>query len=403
MPPPSWPLVARAPSIEPRKATQAGSEAIDYDLHGLAGVRLVDATPSDAAAVSRQLGPIRSSLAREPDVVVRFVDRLPTTRLRYLGAGEAAFTDDAFLVLRSKHKVRAKVSIPFAQIGDRCEIVCERGLPAVPLLVPILNLTVLARGALPLHASAFVYGGTGVVATGWSKGGKTETLLAFMQRGAEYIGDEWVYVSSEGDRIFGIPEPIRLWDWHLSQLPDYRALVGRGDRSRLRALRLALALEGALDSGASSGFPLARRLGRALPVLKRQLHVDIEPARLFGERAIAASAAFDRLFFVVSGESEKVTVEPIDAQEVAQRMSFSLAYERLDLTAYYAMFRFAFPGAASPVLDQAGELEQEALERLLGDKPANVVYHPYPVSIAALFDAMSPYCTARGEDDGDYC
>jgi hypothetical protein len=403
MPPPSWPLVARAPSIEPRKATQAGSEAIDYDLHGLAGVRLVDATPSDAAAVSRQLGPIRSSLAREPDVVVRFVDRLPTTRLRYLGAGEAAFTDDAFLVLRSKHKVRAKVSIPFAQIGDRCEIVCERGLPAVPLLVPILNLTVLARGALPLHASAFVYGGTGVVATGWSKGGKTETLLAFMQRGAEYIGDEWVYVSSEGDRIFGIPEPIRLWDWHLSQLPDYRALVGRGDRSRLRALRLALALEGALDSGASSRFPLARRLGRALPVLKRQLHVDVEPARLFGERAIAASAAFDRLFFVVSGESEKVTVEPIDAQEVAQRMSFSLAYERLDLTAYYAMFRFAFPGAASPVLDQAGELEQGALERLLGDKPANVVYHPYPVSIAALFDAMSPYCTARGEDDGDYC
>jgi hypothetical protein len=403
MPPPSWPLVARAPSIEPRKATQAGSEAIDYDLHGLAGVRLVDATPSDAAAVSRQLGPIRSSLAREPDVVVRFVDRLPTTRLRYLGAGEAAFTDDAFLVLRSKHKVRAKVSIPFAQIGDRCEIVCERGLPAVPLLVPILNLTVLARGALPLHASAFVYGGTGVVATGWSKGGKTETLLAFMQRGAEYIGDEWVYVSSEGDRIFGIPEPIRLWDWHLSQLPDYRALVGRGDRSRLRALRLALALEGALDSGASSRFPLARRLGRALPVLKRQLHVDIEPARLFGERAIAASAAFDRLFFVVSGESEKVTVEPIDAQEVAQRMSFSLAYERLDLTAYYAMFRFAFPGTASPVLDQAGALEQGLLERLLADKPANVVYHPYPVSIAALFDAMSPYCTARGEDDGDYC
>jgi len=393
--------VARASAIEHRKATQAGSEAIDYDLHGLAGVRLVDATPGDAAAVSRQLGPIRSPLDREPDIVVRFVDRLPTNRLRYLGAGEAAFTDDAFLVLRSKHKVPAKVRIPFAEIGDRCEIVCERGLPAVPLLVPILNLTVLARGALPLHASAFVYGGTGVVATGWSKGGKTETLLAFMQRGAEYIGDEWVYVSSEGDRVFGIPEPIRLWDWHLSQLPDYRALVGRGDRGRLRALRLALALEGPLDSGASSSFPLARRLGRALPVLKRQLHVDVEPARLFGERAIAASAAFDRLFFVVSGESEKITVEPIDPQEVAQRMRFSLAYERLDLAAYYAMFRFAFPGAASPVLDQAGELEQGSLERLLADKPANVVYHPYPVSIAALYDAMRPYCTARVEDDGD--
>jgi len=393
--------VARASTVGPKQATQAGTEAIDYDLHGLAGVRLVDAAPDDAAAVSRQLGPIRSSLDREPDIVVRFVDRLPTAQLRYLGAGEAAFTDDAFLVLRSKHKVPAKVSIPFAQIGDRCEIVCERGLPAVPLLVPILNLTVLAQGALPLHASAFVYGGTGIVATGWSKGGKTETLLAFMQHGAQYVGDEWAYVSPEGDRIFGIPEPIRLWDWHLSQLPDYRALVSRGDRGRLRALKLALSLEGALDSGASSRLPLARGLGRALPVLKRQLHVDVEPARLFGKPAIAGSATFDQLFFVVSRESEAVTVEPIDAGEVAQRMSFSLAYERLDLTAYYAMFRFAFPGAANPVLDRAGELEREGLKRLLADKPAHVVYHPYPVSISALFEAMRPYCTPRIGDDGD--
>jgi hypothetical protein len=95
--------VARATAVGPTKQTQAGSEAIDYDLHGLAGVRLVDATPGDAAAVSRQLGPIRSSLDREPDIVIRFVDRLPANRLRYLGVGEAAFTDDAFLVLRSKH------------------------------------------------------------------------------------------------------------------------------------------------------------------------------------------------------------------------------------------------------------------------------------------------------------
>jgi hypothetical protein len=31
---------------------------IDYDLHGLAGIRLLDAAPADAAAVTRQLGPI---------------------------------------------------------------------------------------------------------------------------------------------------------------------------------------------------------------------------------------------------------------------------------------------------------------------------------------------------------
>jgi len=206
------------------------SPDIDFDLHGLASIRLLNASPGDVAAVTQQLGPIRAPLGRDPDIIIQFVDRLPlSSRVRYLGLDEAGFTDDAFLVLRSKHKARARVQIPFEQIGKRCEILCEHGLPAVPLLIPILNLAVLSKGGLPLHAAAFSYNGTGVLATGWSKGGKTETLLAFVSRGAEYIGDEWVYISHDGSRMYGIPEPIRVWDWHLQYLPEYRALLGQGD------------------------------------------------------------------------------------------------------------------------------------------------------------------------------
>jgi hypothetical protein len=148
-------------------------EEVGFDLRGLAGVRLIGASPTDVAAVGRQLGLVGASLDRDLDFVVRFVDRWMTgSRIRYVGVGEAAFTDDAFLVLGSKHKAPARVEIAFTQIGQSVEIVCEHGLPAVPFLIPILNLTVLAGGVLPLHASAFVHRGTGVVATGWTKGGK---------------------------------------------------------------------------------------------------------------------------------------------------------------------------------------------------------------------------------------
>ena len=141
-------------------------ELIDFDLHGLAGVRLVDADARDVATVGRQLGELRRPLGREPDIVLRFVDRLPLRgRLRYLGLDDAAFTDDAFLVLRSRHKAPARVQLPLDRVGGQIEIVCERGLPAVPLLIPILNLTVLANGVLPLHASAFLHEGIGVVTT----------------------------------------------------------------------------------------------------------------------------------------------------------------------------------------------------------------------------------------------
>ena len=193
----------------------------DFDLHGIVGIRLNNATPGDVAAVRKQLGPIQAPLSRSPDIVICFEDKFSTTSsIRYLGMDDAGFTDDEFLVFRGKHQSRIKVKIPFQKIGNQqCEIICESGLPAVPLLVAIINLTAISRGALPLHASAFNYEGRGILATGWSKGGKTEMLLTYAAKGAEYIGDEWVYLSGDGQYMYGIPEPIRVWNWHLQQMP----------------------------------------------------------------------------------------------------------------------------------------------------------------------------------------
>jgi hypothetical protein len=366
---------------------------IDYDLHGLTGIRLLNASPGDAAAVTRLLGPIQAPLTGEPDIVIRFVDRLSTSsRIRYLGLDEAGFTDDTFLVLRSKHKARARVQIPFEQIGRQCEIVCERGLPAVPLLLAILNLTVLCKGALPMHASAFTYNGTGVLTTGWAKGGKTETLLAFMANGAEYVGDEWVYLSCDGQRMYGIPEPIRVWDWHLQDLPQYWPLVGRGDRVKLRMLKLVVRLmDRAVSNGLGRGSAPVKLIRRMTPLLKRQLYVQLPPQKLFGQGFGPLVGTPDKIFFVASHETPEVTVQPMDPQEIARRMVFSLQEERMDFMSYYLKFRFAFPEIRNELIERVEELQRERLTQVLADKEAYAVYHPYPVSIPALFNALSPF------------
>jgi hypothetical protein len=355
---------------------------IDYDVHGVAGVRVLGATAGDAEAVDRQLGPLRAPLHRDPDVVVRFVDRLDVAGpVRLLGQGEAAFTDDAFLLLRSRHKARARVRVDVEHIGRGGEVVAERGAPAVPLLVAMVNLAALANGALALHASAFVHEGRGVVATGWSKGGKTEALLAFMQHGALFVGDEWVYVAPGGDRVHGLLEPIRLWDWHLRQLRAVRARVPRRDRALLEALRLG---------ASAAGRPARTR--RLAALLERQLHVDADPARLFDDDAIAPSAAIDRLFLMRSWERPDVRVGAVREGEIADRMAFSLRYERAPLTACYEQFRFAFPDRVNPLLEQAPELERSRLHAFLDGRTAHAVDHPYPVRLGALYDAMRPRC-----------
>src|SRR5690606_41774144 len=118
----------------------------DFDLHGIVGIRLLKANAKEVAMVTRQVGPIQKPLNREPDITIEFVETLKASSgIRLVGLNDAGFTDDAFLVVRSKYKSRAKVQIPFEDIEQKhCHIIVERGLSAIPLLVAVINVTMHA-------------------------------------------------------------------------------------------------------------------------------------------------------------------------------------------------------------------------------------------------------------------
>jgi hypothetical protein len=266
-------------------------------------------------------------------------------------------------------------------VGERCDIVCERRGGPVPHLLAVINTTALARGVLPLHASAFNYRGAGVLATGWAKGGKTETLLAFAARGAEYVGDEWVYLTSDGG-MHGVPEPIRLWHWHVQQLPGVRAGLSRPVRARLSALP-ALAGSSTALGEALPGLP-ASVLRRAAPVVRRQAFVQVPPARLFGDAAIALHGKLDHVLLVTSSDRDEVTIEPLPGASVAARMAASLEEERNAFLQLYRQFRYLFPERRSTAVEEAAAVERRLLEARLADRPAHLLRHPYPVRLESL-------------------
>lgn len=360
---------------------------VDFSLHGQLGVRLIDARARDRLRVLYQLGPLDGSRNGEPDVSIRFVDRIEHGRLTYVAWPECAFDDSRFYLLRGRGHVQAKAMIPMQDVGGPCEIVCERALPEVPLLIPLLNLAALGKGILPLHASAFVHRGRGVLVTGWAKGGKTEALLAFMDRGAMYVGDEWVYLTTDG-RMFGLPEPIRLWRWQVQQLPEFAARLRRSSRLRMDLLGSVAALADRLTPRRSGGLP-GSVLRRATPVLRRQVNVRVAPSRLFGPDRIHGPTAFDAVVLMSSHEGTTITVDDVAAEAIAARMLSSLEYERSTLLAYYRQFRFAFPDRPSPVLDRAPAIEAELAGRALRGLPAAWLRHPYPCDIASLFDPIA--------------
>src|SRR2546430_17027398 len=74
------------------------SRFVDYDIHGLVGVRLVAPSPGNVSAVSAQIGPPTSRVLRRPDIVVRYADSLSTGPVRYVDLGKTASSKAGFIV-----------------------------------------------------------------------------------------------------------------------------------------------------------------------------------------------------------------------------------------------------------------------------------------------------------------
>ena len=133
--------------------------AVDFDLHGVVRVRVLDADPADEAKVARQLGLPAVDPEGEADLVLRFVDAVTHQPLTYVGLGDTGFNGDGFFVLAGPGSTTGRTRIPFDELGARPEILCERHVLAVPHLLTMINLAALSKDVLPLHASAFTLGG----------------------------------------------------------------------------------------------------------------------------------------------------------------------------------------------------------------------------------------------------
>lgn len=334
-------------------------------------------------------------LEREPDLVIHFVDRLnPSPPVRYLGLDDVAYTDDEFFIMHGMYERRRSTQIAFEEIGRQCVIRTERGRTALPFLIfPILNLIALERGLVPLHGAALTYKGTGIVATGWSKSGKTETLLAFLEQGASYVGDETLFLTSDGRQVIGLPRPINVWEWQLDELQRYAAWIAPAERARLRLVKgLMAGSEWILRRGSGRRW-LPDKLEEMYPQLRRRL-VSRLPLECFGEAGDQPTRGrADKLFFLTTHDRPDISVTAIGTRDVTDRMVHSHNHNRRYFQSRYMQYRFAFPDAKNDLIDQVEEREREALARALGDTEAYLVAHPYPASMQALFEATAPFCS----------
>lgn len=344
------------------------------------GVSVRGAGPRDLASLRRQLGGgIRPLGDRPADIEVTY-GADPPAGLRLIGTNDAAADEHSFYVWGDSGDA-APVRL---ELDERppFRLYAPKGTARLPILVQLVSAAAAGKGYIPLHASAFRWKGKGVLVAGWSKGGKTEALLAFMGRDATYVGDEWLFMAADRPVVSGIPEPIRVRDWHLHDLPELRGRLTRRQRLRLAATEVAGTATAHLSRQVAAARPLAR-------LMDRQRHTRVDPLRLFGPDRCTDRTAIDVVFLMMSATSTPVRADPVDPSTAARRIAASTLHEHLRLLEVELKRRYGRPDRHTPLWDRLDPTGSDLADRL-SDLPTYEVVHPYPVSTPALFWVMAP-------------
>jgi hypothetical protein len=371
--------------------SQMDEQVVEFDIHGVLGIRLLNASSADIAAVVGQLGPLHKPLFRDPDITLRFVSRRSLHSLRDLRCKQKGVREEAFFVL--DHRSMARV--PFDQLGGPCEIICERGSGAVPLFMPILSLTALAKGLVAVHASAFIYRGKGIIMAGQAESGKTTSLLGFAFAGAEFVGEEWILLRADGLAMYGLPREIDLSPSHLETVPEVRQVIKRSMLFAYDSLQCLEKIQGVLDK-VSSSFP-AHALNRAITALQRRVLPKVRPGAIFGKRAAQLIARPEKVFLLISHGDRRVEVEPISAIEMAHQIVHLIQCEQARFMEHYLAFKSAFPEAKNCWVEESQDYQYALLSSALMAKETYTVRHPHPTKFSALYEALKPFCESPRE------
>ena len=375
------------PAAPPVQAQPSGLDTPvgqhDFSIHGVLGIRMINPAPVDAATIARQLGVRPGRAYAEPDIVLKFVERLPTRGSCYVGSkGPGVDRDGRLVVRRGAHRA----AIDLGGIGGTCEILCESGIGSVPLLESIADVTILGKGYATLHASAFVHRDRTIVATAWAHGGKTTALLAFTEHGADYLSDDRVWIRGDGEEVYGFSTDLTPKEWQLGQLSSLAA-------ERTVARRLGLYLLRRIEATCARRAPVlpARVLGKAVNHARRRLLPPAQPERLFDRTVTGPAERPHAVFVMLRHEGPEIVVEPLSGRCLVTCAAVSVQHDQRELFEQYRALRFGAPTRPNRCLQSAARLHREILTSALRGTRAYIVRHPPTVCLAELYRAMEPF------------
>ena len=369
-----------------------------FDLSGRAVLELVGAEEPVARYVTGQMDPFPPGDASDPapDLVLESSSgSLERTLVEVQHAADddlVTATDGRRLFVEWDHR---RCCVPDALEERPARFEYEPGFPVWRIfrqaVRPALQMSMVANGALAVHAASVEIEGGGLVVAGWSESGKTETALGLMESGARFLSDKWTILGADGEAS-AFPISVGIRRWVLRYLPTLRASLTPTARAQFAAVGVAgLLLEPAgrrSARGRSMGMAVdsARRamaLGDRAAFSVRDLRAvygqSDDPTRRVPTRAVA---------LLVNVPGEAITTQEADPAWASARLARSAAFER---RAYFNLMQraaYAVPSRPVTLVERAVAQEEELLRTVLSSVRLLAVRAPFPTDPRLVADAI---------------
>jgi hypothetical protein len=316
--------------------------------------------------LARELGYFRLSgkgVVDAPTVRVRYDAALTARQLRADAAvGDALFKAGGDYFVADTALNLAEWVIPS---GARREVVVRVHPAFNPyrfyfyVLLPLVKFWLNQRGLTFLHASSVAEGGRAFVLSGWGGTGKTNTLLALLEEGATYLGDDLSVIDREG-HVHPFPRSVSVFDYNLAAFPRLAQHIGIGKRIQMAVVRAL--------------FPIAERLlpsfAGPINVARKMLsNVTLSP-QVLSVRQPEGRLPAGLVAILYRGERAREP-ELMDADAAVCAACANLAYEFSGIARIGMMYSFL---SGSPSPDVVGRCDEDIIRAFLGHALPRVVH-----------------------------
>ena len=373
---------------------------VHFDLAGRLTLALEDLDPEQARVARSELDPFQGGdPGGAPDVVLAARHGAEDGAREIQGPahdGTTTALEETGELLVLAGTSACTVPSPPQPDATPVRVGLEPGFPLraawAPVLRPVMQLALHARGAAAVHAAAVEQAGRATLVAGWSESGKTEVALALVEAGASFLSDKWTVVGDDGEAS-AFPVSVGVRGWVLPALPRLRSALPLQARAQLAAAgagrRLAAPLSRArprsrLGDLASTAVARAVALGDRAGLSPSELRAAYGQSDDPGRRL-----ALGTVVLLITAADERIGVEEADPAWAARRLVRTAAYERRAFAELQARAAYAGAQGRTEAWLEAVAREERLLERALGQAERVVrVTCPFPGDPRRVVEAL---------------